>query len=490
MNRTSKIDENQLHQIWKNQDFLEKLITLSGDDIDVINTGVYNKDSGGPDFKHARIKIGNLTFVGDVEIDGNYSDWKKHGHNINRNYNKVILHICYSNRQKQNYVYTSDGRKVSSISIDGKIAADNLRFSVILAGKRSKENIYNLKCSSEIEIVDKTDREKFILHLGITRFQNKCKKVYRRLKELKFINELELKEPVVRYELTQEFNEKEFTHNDFRDKLIWKQVLYELVFEALGYSKNKSIMLKLAQNVNIKFLNKIEYSNYFTTQLESLYYNISGLMPELLDEEQSEYVKQLSEYWGSLSSVYDGKRFDETQWQFLGQRPQNFPTIRIAGGVKIVEAILHKNLAGVIIQKFSEINNTKVLINSIRSLLIIKAKGYWKDHFVFDKESKIKLNYIIGLSRADEIFINVILPYLSVYFDMFGNELLSKKVLRVYNEYDQKLNNKITRDVSAELQLVGLNIRTIYAQGMIELYRNYCSKNRCLECEIGKHIFI
>ncbi|MCB9249288.1 MAG: DUF2851 family protein [Ignavibacteriales bacterium] len=181
--------------------------------------------------------------------------------------------------------------------------------------------------------------------------------------------------------------------------------------------------------------------------------------------------------------------FDETQWHFLGQRPQNFPTIRIVGGAILIESILHHNLAGQIIKKFSEINNPKVLINSIRSLFILKATGYWQEHYVFNKKSKVKLNYLLGLSRADEIMINVILPYLSVYFELFGNQKLSKKVLQIYNEYDQKSDNKITKDVSKGLQVEGLEKKTIYAQGMIELYRNYCSKNRCLECEIGKTVF-
>ncbi len=43
----------------------------------VLNPGEYNKDSVGPDFKHARIKIGNLTFVGDIEIDLDYSRLEK-----------------------------------------------------------------------------------------------------------------------------------------------------------------------------------------------------------------------------------------------------------------------------------------------------------------------------------------------------------------------------------------------------------------------------
>lgn len=491
MNSSSQIEEKQLCHIWQNQEFVNELVSQTGEKITVLSVGEFNADTGGPDYKNAKINISGLTFIGDVEIDRDYSDWKKHGHNINRHYNKVVLHVCYTNKQKQNYVYTSDGRKVISIYLVNNISVDNLKQDVKLGGEKKKTKINELKCASEIEFLEIEERRKFILQLGIKRFQNKTQRIYRRLKELKFIDELKLKEPVIRYELTKEFNNKEFSHEDFKIQTIWNQLLYEFVFEALGYSKNKTIMLKLAQNTRLNFLDKFKNDENLITVLESIFYNISGLIPESnsFDPEKDDYLKQLHESWFEISKSYDGKRFDETQWQFLGQRPQNFPTVRISGGVKIVESIITQNLTSEIIKKFSEINSTKVLINSIRSLFIIKANGYWKDHYVFDKKSNIKLNYIIGLSRADEILINVIFPFLSVYFDIFGNEQLSRKVLKVYNEYEQRMDNKIVRDVANDLQLEGLNKKTIYAQGMIEVYRNYCTKNKCLECTIGKQVF-
>jgi len=490
MINSSKIKEKQLHNIWIKQDFIKELNSSSGDQIIVLNGGDYNEDTSGPDFKHARLRIGNITFVGDVEIDRDYSDWKNHGHNINKHYNKVILHVCYTNRQNQKYVYTSEGRKVPSITIKENIAMDNLVPEIILGGKKNKHQSFSLKCSDEINLIDVDDRQNYILQYGINRFENKCQRIYNRLKELKFINELKLNEPVIRYELSKEFRERKFLNDDFGDRKIWNQLLYELIFEALGYSKNKNIMMRLAQNVNLEFLKSIGNNND-SIKLETIYFHVSGLMPEKIENKKLEnnYLQNLSMEWENISPKYDGKVFDETQWHFLGQRPQNFPTIRISGGAKIVDAILNRNLTAVIIKKFSEIHSIKVLINSIRSLIIVKANGYWRDHYVFEKKSNVKLNYIIGLSRADEIFINVLLPYLSVYFDIFGNEEMSKKVIRVYNEYEQKSDNKIVKDVASGLKLEGYNKRTIYSQGMIEVYRNYCSKNRCLECHIGKKVF-
>lgn len=492
MKASSKIVEEKLHQVWENQKFNKPLRTNSGNLITVLNIGTHNTNNAGPDFKHARIQIDNLIFVGDVEIDNDYSGWKKHAHNINKRYNKVILHVTFSNKQNQYYIYTSEGRKVPTLTLDKFASAENVKQLSYIEENPKKKKKFSLKCAYEVESIDVEERKQFILSSGIKRFEKKCNKVYNRLRELKYIKELKLNEPVIRYELTKEFNEKEFTHDDFRDKYIWKQVLYEFIFEALGYSQNKVIMLKLAQNLDLEFINKMGYDDKFSLRLESAYFNISGLMPEIeidVNNNSSEYVINLKKEWDKFAEHYDNKKFDETLWHFLGQRPQNFPTIRIAAGVKLTESILYKNFAGQLIQKVSEISNIKTLIGSIRNLLIVKSSGYWKTHYIFEKPAKNNINYFLGLSRADEIFINVLLPYLSVYFDMFGNKNLSKKVLRIYNEYEQKLDNKIVRDVSDGLNLLGLNHKTIYMQGMIEVYRNYCSKNKCFECSIGKKVF-
>ena len=360
-----------------------------------------------------------------------------------------------------------------------------------LGGKFNSVKKHNLKCSSEIDRVDDEIRHKHVLNMGLKRFKNKCERFYQRLKELKFISELKLKEPLIRFEMTSEFNKRDFSNSDFQNKSYWSQLFYEFLLEALGYSKNKNMMLKLAQNVSVDFLSNYKNSRNYLLIIESFLFNIAGLMPQLDTDpnKNSEYLKSLDNIWKKLSGEYDGKKFDETQWQFLGQRPQNFPTIRIAGGATIIYSLISQNLIPEILKKFSEISSNKILINTIRSLFIIKANGYWKDHYIFEKKSEHKINYLIGLSRSDEIFINVLLPFLFIYYEIFGNKDLSKKVLKIYNSYEQNSKNRVVDEVSDGLLLYGLNKKSIYAQGMIELYRNYCTKNKCQQCEIGKIIF-
>ncbi|MFC2133309.1 DUF2851 family protein [Bacteroidota bacterium] len=487
-----RVLEKQLYDVWKNQNYTKVLITISGEEVAILDVGAENIETGGPDFKNARIRIGNLTYVGDIEIDPDYKDWKSHGHNIDGKYNKVILHASLTNKFNQPYVYTKDGRKVPTICLGEYIGDGILDKIKTRAGVNKIRTDSQLRCSGAISDVDENVKEKFLSDLGIARFKKKCQKLYQRLKELKYIQELGIKEPVISYDLKPEFNERKFSYDDFKDKALWQQLFYEYVFEALGYSKNKGIMLNLSRAANVGFINQLGNKEQVLGKIETSLFHISGIMQKAADAKDTEiieYVNSLKNNWSEIKDIYDGKTFNETQWHFFKLRPQNFPTIRLAAGARILNQLLNKDLIGVITKKITEIRNPKVLINSLRSLFVIKSEGFWSKHYVFNQSSKTGIKYFIGAARADEIIINVILPVFAVYFEIFGNKDLAKKIFKVYGIYDQKSDNKIVRDVADSLGMDEQLKKTIYSQGMIELFRNYCSKNKCLECEIGKLVF-
>ena len=151
--------------------------------------------------------------------------------------------------------------------------------------------------------------------------------------------------------------------------------------------------------------------------MESALFNIGGLLPnvdELPKEATSPYTKKLASEWELLKQIYDGKTFDETQWHFFKLRPQNFPTVRIAGGTRILKKLMYGNLIEIMIKKIREIRHLPVLVNSIRSLYVIKSEGFWQKHYVFDKPSNTEIKYFVGASSADEMVINVILPFFSI----------------------------------------------------------------------------
>ncbi len=491
MRKFREISENELQNIWIKQSFLSPLITQSGDGVSVLDVGNHNKDASGPDFKNSRIRIGNLVYVGDVEIDNDYDNWKSHGHNIDAKYNKVILHVCLINKRNYQYVYTKDGRKIPNVTLSNFIQKELLE-KITSKMQILKEQTNNfLRCSSLSESVELRDKKSFVAKLGIERLNKKCEKIYQRLKELLYINELKLKEPTIKYSLHPDFMNKKFSASDFKKKILWQQLFYELLFESLGYSQNKEIMKKLARAINLNFIvTNIRKNNL--NALEALFFNVAGMMPEVKNlpkSEISEHTLQLAKEWEKTGRLYDGKIFNETDWHFFRIRPQNFPTIRIIGGLTYVYQILYNNFIEDIVKKLEEIRKIPILINSLRSMFIVKSYGYWQQHYIFDQPAKQKIKYFIGYSRADEIVINVLLPFFMVYFEIFSKEEMSKKILKIYNQYEQRNDNKITREVAESLKLTNYLKFTVYSQGMIELYRNYCTKKRCADCRIGKEIF-
>ncbi|MCL5028446.1 MAG: DUF2851 family protein [Bacteroidetes bacterium] len=490
MKKSQSINEKFLYEIWKNQNFTKGLITKDGQNIEVINIGIENKELSGPDFKNAKIKIGNITFTGDVEIDIDHADWKSHGHNLNKKYNSVILHAVLNDIDRNN-VYTSEGRKIPSVSIINFLQADlaeSIKAAII---SESKKRINKMPCMESNSEITEKDKLNFVYDLGINRFKHKKEKFLERLKELIYLEQQNLKEPIIRYELDEKFYNKTFNQNDFNNQHLWQQLIYESIFEALGYSKNKEIMKSLAKAADIKFLSTISNQEFIST-VESVLFNIGGLMPDVIhlpDEETSVYTKKLYEIWNGIKNKYDGIKFNAAQWHFFKLRPQNFPTVRLAGGARILKKIMNENLIGKITDAISQKNKDKDTINYVRSLFIIKSDGFWKNHYVFDQPAKVPINYFIGSARADEILVNIILPVITLYFEIFGKKELSQKTIKIFLNFYQNSENNLVNEVSSTLSLNDAWKRSVLYQGMIELFRNFCSRDKCHECYIGQKIF-
>ena len=84
--------EKILHYIWQFRLFQKDLKTTTGLAVEVLDVGIPNTDEG-PDFFNAKIKIGEKIWVGNIEIHTASSEWNKHKHQQDKNYDSVILHV-------------------------------------------------------------------------------------------------------------------------------------------------------------------------------------------------------------------------------------------------------------------------------------------------------------------------------------------------------------------------------------------------------------
>ena len=86
--------EEFIYYLWENRLLNLDLKTTEGEDVTILSVGNRNFDSGA-DFVNARVKIDGTLWAGQVEIHVRASDWFRHKHQYDDNYNNVILHVVY-----------------------------------------------------------------------------------------------------------------------------------------------------------------------------------------------------------------------------------------------------------------------------------------------------------------------------------------------------------------------------------------------------------
>jgi hypothetical protein len=163
----------------------------------------------------------------------------------------------------------------------------------------------------------------------------------------------------------------------------------------------------------------------------------------------------------------------ESQWRFLRLRPANFPTVRIAQ----LAALFSKHTT-----LFSKILSCKTSQELVR-LFQISQSEYWLNHYQLGKLVANKVHGL-GKSSIQNLIINTVAPMLVAYGKLHDDQSYIDRALLLL-QYSPAENNKIIRQWSE----LGYNVNTAFdSQGLIELYSNYCTKRRCLECTIGMQI--
>ncbi len=420
------IQEAFLHFVWKNQYFNKsRLLTQSGEAITIEKVGFHN-NLAGPDFKEAVVTIDGMKWAGAVEIHLNSSDWEKHHHQGDPNYDNVILHVVYEDDKE---ILDSHSRLLPTLSLKGLIKPKMLqRYTDML------QNDEKVPCAKQLHSVKVITRLSMLERTLISRVEHKAQEVVTLLQA---------------------------------NNTDWEETAYQWLAKGLGFKTNAESMLALAQMVPSRILHKHNQLQ----QYEALLFGASGLLSIDLKDE---YLKSLKSEFDYLSKKYELNRsLSYNQWHFSGVRPANFPTVRIAQLASMLYH--HQNIFSL----FTEFDDPKKLIKEFQ----ITQTAYWQSHVVMDKESKIKIG---GLTKSakENLMINTTVPLLVAYAKYQDTTEPLDKALNLLMALPKE-ENKITRLWKS----VGWNVSSAFdSQGLIELHNNFCKKKRCIECGIGAEL--
>jgi hypothetical protein len=415
-----------LYHVWKHGLFnQEHLCTSAGEPVHILKPGMSNPDEG-PDFFNALIRLDGTLWAGNVEIHVRSSDWKRHGHSNNRSYENIILHVVY---EEDEPVRDRDRRLIPCLSLRDRIApALFSRYSALLA---SREEI---PCAASLPQTDA-----LVLHAWMDRV---------------LVERLEWKAAQIRNAL-------------LLSKYNWEEVFYHTLARNFGFRTNSVPFELVAKSLPLSCIAKHKDN---LMQVEALLFGQSGL---LHPGQKGEYPRALWKEHRFLAAKFSLEPVDPGLWKLMRMRPRNFPAVRIAQ----FAALLHRN-----VQLFAAMLECSS-VEEVRSLLCAEASDYWSTHYMFDKPSPESVKQL-GVSSADNIVVNTLVPFLFVYGREKGLPAFSDRAL----DFLEALAPEKNRIIAAWSQSGVKASNALQGQALLQLSSHYCSSRRCLDCGIGSHL--
>ena len=432
-----RLPETFLYHIWDAQHLQKKLTTISGKSLSILYQGNWNTDKGA-DFNQAFIEIDGVFLQGDVEIHFNTFDWKSHNHHHNKHFNDVVLHVVFQHSGKSITTQKENREEVEILELKPFLTPELEKLIDFYHDKpfQKKEHLCNFFSG-----LNKDQTIAVLQYFGKKRVNQK---VQRFAAELKF--------------------------NSF------DQILYQGLFESLGYAKNKLQMLQLAKMVRYKDVQDWYQKGLDIQTLLAIYLFSNSLVNHI----PLTVPVQWQQKWKNL---YANQTFFSEEihikWNLFRIRPKNHPVVRILQIITVLEQSLKTSLQSECVSLFS-------FPKDHFSLSVFKDRFY---NWICKSNIWFPESFQLGKKRADTILINIIIPLMINYAQQNNFLELEKVIYNIYQSYSALSKNHILRHMETGLEKFQLKLVSSsaqYQQGLHYLYNTYCKYHMCDICKIRK----
>ena len=423
--------EQLLHYVWKHKLFpLTELQTTDGQSVEVIDTGLHNHNAG-PDFFNAKVKIGGMLWVGNVEIHDKASDWYAHRHETDAAYNNVVLHIV---------------GKADAIAKTQK--GDTPPTLVLSVPQHVSEHYKELlatdhypPCYRIIPDLSRLTIHAWMSALQTERLEQKTKAIAKRV---------------------------ELCDGS------WEAAYFTTLARNFGFGINSEAFETWAGHIP---LHCVDHHRDDLFQIEAIFLGQAGLLdPQAIPERhrqealQEGYFTRMQNEYKYLAHKFSLTPMDYKLWRFLRLRPQNFPHIRIAQ----LAHLYYSRRAGL-----SQLIACRT-VKELKLALASEVTPYWQTHYTFGAVSP-KSEKHVSEASLNLLIINTAIPMLFAYGRHRSNEQLCDRAFDLLEELRAETNH-ITR----MWQECGLEVQTAGdSQALIQLKKEYCDRRECLRCRIG-----
>ncbi|MDO4707849.1 MAG: DUF2851 family protein [Porphyromonadaceae bacterium] len=393
-------------------------------EVEVIDPGTHNPNAGA-DFFSAKIKIDGILWVGDVELHLHTRGWRAHRHNEDDGYTSVILHVAIEGDDE---VYDCRGRLIPSARL---VLPDSLE------NKAARLTEHACGCYSHPQ-------------LGKLLGQIDHTELFRRMLDER------LEARVGNWVTLLDECQSDYV-----------EVFHRLLFRYFGFGLNNDTMERLARSIPARAIIK---QGDRLSQIEAMLLGQAGMLEDLPQGEA--YVRELRREYEHLQAKYELKPLERSLFRTCRTRPSSFPMRRLLQ----LALLLHRT--HLLSSRVLEVSNRDDLLQLFRQ----EGKdSFWAAYFGYYRGASLTLSAEACVSLG----INVVSVYQLILARLRPDLAhLSGRAMALLSSLPAE-NNAIIR----KFRSLGFTPQSASdSQALLELYKSYCQRRKCLYCPIGRHM--
>jgi hypothetical protein len=416
--------ELELQARWFSGEFGNQFVSTTGDKIDIIQFGTWNREAG-PDFSDAAIRVnGGEPARGSIELDVLDRNWELHGHATNPAFDETVLHVFVDKSDREFFTRTKSNRNVPQVRIDPAKLPEAFSANIPLARPgRCQAPLRNLPEERVWSVLDAAA-------------QFRLRKKSARLRAN--------------------------IENHGAD-----EALFQEIAGALGYKENKLPFTLIAQRVTLKSLRKN------LDDAEAILFGLAGFLetPDLdvYKKSAKNYVRELWDRWWPHRDEFQRLILPAKIWKLSSTRPTNHPQRRLAALSILAHAwpgfrrSLGKGNADAIKKFFDGLDH-----------------AFWKFHYTLTANASAEPMALVGEARIADILANVVFPFWCVDGADVWNEF-AKLRAPLSNRKAETAGTRLFGDDPRRREFTK---SIAHQQALLQIYEDFCLQDNsdCAHC--------
>ena len=424
------VSEIEFQARWFSGEFGRSFSTLSGDAVEIVQFGEWNREFG-PDFRASAVSInGGRPVRGCIELDPDVRDWERHGHAVNPAYENVVLHVFLTVGRKELFTQTLSGRAVPQVKLD-----------VTKISQTSPNPVPAAKCGrcfSPLAAMQSHQVAELLAAAAHYRMRRKAQRI------------------------TQAAE----IHGEH-------SAPYPFLAETLGYKSNKLPFLLLAQRLPVGELRKLR------GDLESVLFGVGGFLTATdlseFPDDTKDYLRRLWGNWWPHRSKLENLVLSPRMWKCGGVRPMNHPQRRLGALAEIA-------------RRWPKVRDVLRLTDhaAIRRFFAALSHEYWDFHYTLTSQPSRSRMALLGAERVNAILVNVVLP-----LALRENPAEFEKLhMLAAPDFNLHIKTAALRLFGVDARRVPLLKNALHQQGLLQIYSDFCCQDLsdCRQCQLSEQL--